>query len=178
MARNPKSAKKTSKKDASETMTKEESVLNELIEKLTRDTDRPRVDKATKMLKASRFQLFSEYKDDHLVGVVKSQTDPSLVYSCRLNDKGDFSCCTQNLNTCGGLRGKPCKHILVLIIGLTQAGEIPSEIIKKWFSKTKGKKPVLNKDLMSETFLRYKGAEAGEIDWRPTETIPEDYYAL
>jgi hypothetical protein len=30
---------------------------------------------------------------------------------------------------------------------------------------------------MSTTFLRYKGAEAGEIDWRPTETMPEDYYA-
>ena len=31
---------------------------------------------------------------------------------------------------------------------------------------------------MSAIFLRYKGAEAGEIDWRPTETIPEDYYSL
>jgi hypothetical protein len=31
---------------------------------------------------------------------------------------------------------------------------------------------------MSATFLRYKGAEAGEVDWRPTETIPEDYYTL
>jgi len=31
---------------------------------------------------------------------------------------------------------------------------------------------------LSDAFLRYKGAEAGEIDWRLTETIPEDYYAL
>jgi len=31
---------------------------------------------------------------------------------------------------------------------------------------------------MSQTFLKYKGAEAGEIDWRPTETVPEDYYAF
>jgi hypothetical protein len=31
---------------------------------------------------------------------------------------------------------------------------------------------------MSATFIRYKGAEAGEVDWRPTETIPEDYYAF
>ena len=23
-----------------------------------------------------------------------------------------------------------------------------------------------------------KGAEAGEIDWRPLETVPEDYYAF
>ena len=33
-------------------------------------------------------------------------------------------------------------------------------------------------ELAAATFVRYKGAQAGEIDWRPTETIPEDYYAL
>jgi hypothetical protein len=31
---------------------------------------------------------------------------------------------------------------------------------------------------MSEALLKYMGAEAGEVDWRPMETIPEDYYAL
>jgi hypothetical protein len=31
---------------------------------------------------------------------------------------------------------------------------------------------------MADLFLRYNGAEAGEVDWRPTETIPEDYYAM
>jgi len=29
---------------------------------------------------------------------------------------------------------------------------------------------------MTTTFLRHKGAEEGEVDWRPIETIPEDYY--
>jgi len=41
-----------------------------------------------------------------------------------------------------------------------------------------GKKAALDKNAISATFIKYKGAEAGEIDWRPTETIPEDYYAL
>jgi len=45
-------------------------------------------------------------------------------------------------------------------------------------SSSRLKKSVLDKDLMSATFLRYKGAEAGEADWRPTETIPEDYDTL
>jgi hypothetical protein len=31
---------------------------------------------------------------------------------------------------------------------------------------------------MTEAFIQYKGASLGEIDWRPTETIPEDYYAF
>jgi hypothetical protein len=39
-------------------------------------------------------------------------------------------------------------------------------------------KPTLDKDMMRDVLLRYKGHELGEIDWRPTETIPEDYYAL
>ena len=40
---------------------------------------------------------------------------------------GTYACCTQNLNPCGGLRGKLCKHLLVLIIGMTRGGEIAWE---------------------------------------------------
>lgn len=29
---------------------------------------------------------------------------------------------------------------------------------------------------MTGVFICHKGAESGEVDWRPTE-IPEDYYA-
>jgi len=34
------------------------------------------------------------------------------------------------------------------------------------------------RDLLSDTILRYKSATAGELDWRPMETVPEDYYAF
>ena len=47
-----------------------------------------------------------------------------------------------------------------------------------WVDASRSQKPTLDKDAMGETFLRYKGAEAGEVDWRPTETIPEDFYAM
>ena len=50
--------------------------------------------------------------------------------------------------------------------------------VDNWVNASRRQKPAIDKDAMSETFLRYKGAEAGEVDWRPTETIPEDYYAL
>ena len=40
-----------------------------------------------------------------------------------------------------------------------------------------GKRPGSDSELAAETFLQYKAAQAGEIDWRPTETIPEDFYA-
>ncbi|MDP1822206.1 MAG: hypothetical protein Q8L48_03160 [Archangium sp.] len=149
-----------------------------LIKKLTANTDASRMQKVTKMLRADRFQLFAEVTGDHLTGVVKSQTDGDLVYACRLGKGGEFFCCTQNLKHCGGLRGALCKHLLVLIIGLAQSGELAPELAHAWSLNSRRNKPVLDADAATATFVRYKGAQAGEVDWRPTETIPEDYYAL
>ncbi len=140
--------------------------------------DVAKISKATKMLKAEKFQLFNDIADTHLQGVVKSQTDADLVYACRIESDGQYACCTQNLNICGGLRGSICKHLLVLIIGLVKAGQLDPGTIDGWVSKSRSTKAELDKEVMGEIFIRYKGAEAGEVDWRPTETVPEDYYAL
>ncbi|HEX4794631.1 MAG TPA: pentapeptide repeat-containing protein [Humisphaera sp.] len=140
--------------------------------------EKAKIDKATKMLKAERFKLFNDVTEEFVAGVVKSQTDPDLVYACRLDNGGTYACCTQNLNICGGLRGSICKHLLVLIIGLVKAGELDPTSIDEWIAKTHTGKPELDKEKMGEIFIKYKGAEAGEVDWRPTETLPEDYYAL
>jgi hypothetical protein len=145
------------------------------LEKRVRSTN---LAKALQMLKAARFQLFSQVEETSLVGVVKSQTNADLVYSCRLAADGSYSCCTQNLNRCGGLQGGLCKHLLVLIVGLGKSGQLDPAVIDKWVQASKSNRPMVDKDAASATFLRYKGAEAGELDWRPTETIPEDYYAF
>lgn len=153
--------------------------FEEFLERLQNSIDKERLKKALKMLKAESFQLFAEVTDDAMIGVVKSQTDADLVYSARLASNGVYACCTQNLNPCGGLRGALCKHLLVLVIGLTKAGQLDPNKADLWARASKNIQTAkLDKDIMSETFLRYKGAEAGEIDWRPTETIPEDYYAF
>lgn len=152
--------------------------FDSFMAQLKKDIDKSRLDKALKMLKAARFQLFAVVTNQDLVGVVKSQTDPDLVYACRLTSDGDFSSCTQNLFACGGLRGALCQHLLVLLIGLANAKEINPTDGYEWAMSSTGRKPKLDGDKMGETFLKYKGAEAGEIDWRPTETTPEDYYAF
>lgn len=148
------------------------------MKRLEKTTDPAKLSKALAMLKAERFKLYVQVENDFLVGVVKSQTDPELVYSCRLSSDGTYGCCTQNLNICGGLRGSLCKHLLVLIVGLANGKELDLAEVDGWIAASRSQKPALDKEAMSETFLRYKGAEAGEVDWRPTETIPEDYYAL
>ncbi len=152
--------------------------IEQFMKRLEELTDAAKLAKALSMLKSYRFRVYAQSNDDQFVGVVKSQSDPDLVYSCRLNAEGTYACCTQNLNICGGLRGSLCKHLLVLIVGLTKNGELDPNVIDTWIRLSKTNKPALDKDAMSETFLRYKGAEAGEVDWRPSETIPEDYYAM
>lgn len=152
--------------------------FEDFLEHLAKTIEASRLSKASSMLKAERFNLFADVQDDSLVGIVKSQSSKELVYSCKLDATGAFGCCTQNLRPCGGLRGALCKHLLVLIIGLAKAGKLDSATVDNWVNLSGGKKPAIDEDAMSATFLRYKGAEAGEVDWRPTETIPEDFYAM
>jgi hypothetical protein len=152
--------------------------FNDFLNRLRAQVDPARLAKALAMLKAERFELFSQFDAGAVVGVVRSQGDASTVYSCRLAADGAFACCTQNLLTCGGLRGRVCKHILVLVVGLAKAGQLDAVAALTWVTASNRHKQLVDKDVMAETFLRYKGAEAGEIDWRPTETLPEDYYAL
>jgi uncharacterized protein YjbI with pentapeptide repeats len=148
------------------------------VQALANKVDAARMQKATAMLKAERFQLYADVTDAAVAGVVKSQTSKDLVYSCRLTADGQFGCGTQNLKPCGGLQGAPCKHLLVLIVGLAKAGQLDPATADAWLAASRANKPVLDKDAMTEAFLKYKGAEAGEVDWRPTETIPEDFYAV
>jgi uncharacterized protein YjbI with pentapeptide repeats len=176
-AKEKEKAKKQLAKKIEKTVGKVSDVAS-FLKALELRIEKPKIDKATKMLKASGFKLFNDVTDQDVSGVVKSQTDPDLVYACRVMHDGQYACCTQNLNICGGLRGSICKHLLVLIIGLVQAGELDPTTIDAWIAKTHSVKPELDKEVMGAIFIKYKGAEAGEVDWRPTETVPEDYYTL
>jgi hypothetical protein len=148
------------------------------VKKLRDDVDPKRLARALEMLKAERFQLYAQVEETELCGVVKSQTDEGLVYSCRLDADGHFGCCSQDLELCLGLRNALCKHILVLVVGLTRSKQIDPAMVGRWVKASRRHKAKVDQEAMSEVFLRYKSAEAGEIDWRPTETIPEDYYSL
>jgi hypothetical protein len=59
-----------------------------------------------------------------------------------------------------------------------KAGKLDAATADNWINLSKVHKPALDKESLSETFFKYKGYEAGEVDWRPTETIPEDFYAM
>ncbi len=153
------------------------------LDRLPGVVDGRKLAKALVMLRGERFRLFAEVHPGHVCGVVRSQSSASRMYACRLAADGRYSCCTQNLIQCVVSRGSPCKHLLVLVVGLVKSGELEPAATLEWLRcarrmglTTDGHKP--DKDVVTATFLRYKGAEAGEVDWRPTETIPEDFYAM
>ena len=163
--------------------TPEQAAWEDLLTKLRRVTDRAKLDKGLAMLRGDRFQLFADVQPEYVCGVVRAQSDPARIYACRLAKDGRFSCCTQNLIMCVGSRRSVCKHLLVLVVGLMRTGQLPAATVLEWLHLSRrmsltadGGKP--NREEATETFLRYKGGEAGEIDWRPTETIPEDFYAM
>ena len=152
--------------------------FDDFMQHLSASVEKGRLDKALKMLKKESFELFNEVSKDSFVGVVKSQSDSDLVYSCQLTKAGEFTCCTQNLKSCGGLRGAMCKHILVMLVGLTKTKKLKPKLAVQWSQLSEDNKLMLDKDLMASVLLKYKGAEAGDIDWRPVETVPEDFMAF
>jgi BRCT domain type II-containing protein len=148
------------------------------ISRLHGTVDTGKLGRALKMLKQEAFKLYVRKDSEHVVGVVRSQTNASKVYASWLTPEGKYGCATLDLEECMGLQGNICKHLLVLIVGLTGAGEMDAEQAFDWLKASQGKRPRANSTLIADTFIQYKGAEIGEIDWRPTETIPEDYYAF
>lgn len=152
--------------------------LGDLVIRMRSLTDAGRMKRALKMLKAQSFHLYLDATDEHLVGIVKSQTGASKFYSTRIHASGDYWCCGHDLADCMGMQGRICKHLLVLALGAVQTGEIDAATIEGWLATATHKSPKREEQAASDTILRYRSAEAGELDWRPAETTPEDFYAF
>ncbi len=147
------------------------------ISQLYGHVDKPKLGRALDMLRKDRFQLYAKVEQQHVVGVVRSQSSSS-VYASWLDEDGKYGCSQPDLEDCMGLQGTTCKHLMVLVVGLARTGQISYARALEWMQGTQGKGPRKNATLCAETLIQYKGATAGEVDWRPTETIPEDYYAM
>jgi hypothetical protein len=135
------------------------------------------------MLRTERFPLFAELRPGRVVGVVWCRSTVQWLYACRLAEDGCYACCTEGLLTCDFSRDSPCKHLLVLVLGLVNAGQLGPETALEWLGRSRGQEGRPDKEEATDIFFRfivlhYKGAEAGTVDWRPTGTIPEDFYTM
>ncbi|MCK5889371.1 MAG: hypothetical protein KAG19_05455 [Methylococcales bacterium] len=136
-----------------------------------------KLDRAIKMLQEESYNLYTDITDDEVAGIVQSQTNVGY-YAPWINKEGQYACCDEEISGCFGLGGQLCKHILVLLLGLAHQGEISVEQALEWATTAKPKKPSKNEDKSAFMLLRYKGVKTGQVDWRPTETIPEDFYLM
>jgi len=148
------------------------------ISQLYGTVDEGKLGRALDMLRKDRFQLYTKLDDDRLLGVVQSQSGSGSVYASWLTSEGHYGCAQTSLEECMGLQGSVCKHLLVLVVGLARTQQLPLARALAWMRGAGAKGPRADVALCAETFIQYKGATAGELDWRPTETIPEDFYAL
>jgi hypothetical protein len=148
------------------------------ISQLYGNVDEGKLGRALDMLRKDRFKLYANIDEEKLVGVVRSQSGSGSVYASWLTHDGKYGCSQPDLSDCMGLQGSTCKHLMVLVCGLARTGQIPMTKALEWVRAAHKSGPKANHELCAETLLQYKGAEAGEVDWRPTETIPEDFYAL
>jgi hypothetical protein len=148
------------------------------ISQLYGNVDEGKLGRALDMLRKDRFKLFTKFDDKRLVGVVRSQSGSGSVYASWLDAEGHYGCSQPDMSDCMGLQGSTCKHLMVLVVGLARVGQLPMPTALAWMRKANAASPRTDTQLASETFLEYKGAEAGQVDWRPTETIPEDFYAV
>jgi len=149
-----------------------------LLTRLYGDVDHGKLGRALDMLRKDRCSLYARLDATRVVGVVRSQRASASVYASWLTFEGHYGCMSSDLEDCRGLQGSVCKHLLVLVVGLARSGELAMAQALAWIHAAAARNPRRNVELCAETFVQYKGAEAGELDWRPTETIPEDFYAL
>lgn len=119
--------------------------------------DNAKINKALKMIQDNHFNLYSQLTTDTVFGVVRSQRDQSLIYACYLRADGSYGCQTQNLNSCGGLRGSLCKHIIVL---LNYMANFPAtrSILQSWINKTLPNKPCNDKNISAFIFSKFQEA--------------------
>ncbi|MBY0547609.1 MAG: tetratricopeptide repeat protein [Candidatus Obscuribacterales bacterium] len=150
--------------------------LEDLLTSLQMELDSGRLKKAVAMLKSEPLQLFADIETDHFYGIVRSQTDESLVYCCYLAHSGTYYCCTQNLNVCGGQGDSVCKHLLSVLIGLAASGKLSWAEAACRIEKCGRYEPAdIDKESVAALFKKYKRAEFGQVLWDPIETNPQDY---
>jgi len=137
-----------------------------------------RLSNSMKMLRDEQVHLYSDVNADRVSGIVHSQSGGG-VYSCTLGKDGEYGCCDQVLDKCWSSQGHTmCKHLLVLVLGLVRNGELEAPKAFNWIKEAQANRPIKeDSSELAKTIVRYKGMQQGELDWRPTETIPEDFLA-
>ena len=137
-----------------------------------------KVQKALKMSQKEETHIFSHMTTDTLYGVVKSQTNPDLIYGCYLRADGTYSCQTQKLNNCGGLRGSLCKHIIFLLRHISVYNDTHT-ILQGWINRSQTpSKNVRQRKVTKYVFTQYLESTSIIIPELNQNTIEEPFSSI
>lgn len=128
------------------------------ISHLDRATGDGRMNRARALLREERFILSHEASDEHVGGVVLDNATPPRRHACRIDKDGRYMCCTEDLEPCAQQEGKPCEHLLGLVLLLVQVGIVDASSLSGWIRRTEGKAPSLDQAAMTAAFARCKDA--------------------
>jgi hypothetical protein len=114
--------------------------------------------KARALLREEGFLVGHEATDEQLVGVVRAGAAPPRVHACKIDHTGSYMCCTSDLEACAALQGKPCEHLLGLILLLAQVGAVDATMVSTWVRRAVERPgPELDRDAMSAALAKLAG---------------------
>lgn len=120
--------------------------------------------------------LWAEVDADRAHAVVPAAVGATTFHACRITRAGRFQCATPDLAPCPDAADGVCRHVVCLVLSLVQREHLSAEDAARWLQRSLAHDAGLDRDALGEVFARY--AETIQADYRPNETLPEDYYAL
>lgn len=120
--------------------------------------------------------LWAQVTEDGLRGVVPEAANATTFRACHLSSAGAHQCGTQNFTLCEDAAKGLCKHLVALLLDLAKTERLPLGDAARWARLSLAHEGQLDKNLLAAIFAQY--ADSTQSDYRPNETLPEDYYAL
>jgi uncharacterized protein YjbI with pentapeptide repeats len=157
--------------------------LAAFCERVRTATDLGDLDGALGLLQGSPWLIYPTPESEHVAGVLgqpspgTAQQTPAVA-CCRLAADGSFFCCTPKAISCTLQRGRPCRHLLALLLALGKEGRLDPETAFRWLEATRGKKPRVERALANDLLAAYRAAAKDETNRTLLTTDPLDYALL
>jgi uncharacterized protein YjbI with pentapeptide repeats len=153
----------------------ETSDLDLLQQQIAHDLGSPEADALFVLAEHGYGVLATEVQAWRVSGVLSEPGNSDRLYCCRLTSEGNFVCGTDKLVLCGRRRRGYCGHLALLLLTLVQRGQLDPLTALDWLHRGYSPQPRPDRPTLAAILTRFTPTSP---DYRPTETLPEDYYAL
>jgi uncharacterized protein YjbI with pentapeptide repeats len=149
--------------------------LDLLQQQIAQDLGSPEADVLFILAEHGYGVLATEVQPWRVSGVVIEPGNSDRLYCCRLTSAGNFVCGTDKLVLCGRRRRGYCGHLALLLLTLVQRDQLDPQTAIDWLHRRYSPQPRPDRQTLAAILDRFTPTPP---DYRPTETLPEDYYAL